>query len=128
MAGGGNRKKFNKSKSRKPTKQSSSSSLFVEGGLLSDWSPLITSPPSRGNSNNANSTGNKSKNKSAVKFEIGSTSGAKPKSSASKTRPIEYHKQKKNNAFSYQYPQVIMIFNEFLSFQLILGKLAVFEF
>ncbi|KAJ9548604.1 hypothetical protein OSB04_021147 [Centaurea solstitialis] len=100
----GNKKKFNKSsKSRKPTKPS----LFVEGGLLSDWSPIITSPPSRGKSNNNNNnnsnttTGNKL-NASKNKSEIG---GAKSKASGS---TIGSQKPKKN-AFAYQYPQVIWI-------------------
>ncbi|KAI3513848.1 hypothetical protein L1887_12051 [Cichorium endivia] len=104
MAGGSNKKKFNKSKARKPTKQS----LFVEGGLLSDWSPLITSPPSRGKGIHPNSSGNKlnaSKNKSAVRFEIGSTSGGKSKASNSTSKIVDSHKPKKN-AFAYNYPQV----------------------
>ncbi|KAL3532233.1 hypothetical protein ACH5RR_005754 [Cinchona calisaya] len=48
--GGGNKKRFNKAKSRKPPHSSSSSAraLFVEGGVLADWSTSFNSPPSRG--------------------------------------------------------------------------------
>ncbi|KAL4571404.1 hypothetical protein LXL04_018163 [Taraxacum kok-saghyz] len=103
MAGGSNKKKINKSKTRKPTKQS----LFVEGGLLSDWSPIITSPPSRGKSTHPIGSGNKfnaSKNKSAVKYEIGSTSGGKSKATPSTSRIVDSRKPKAN-AFAYKYPQ-----------------------
>ncbi|KVH88733.1 G-patch domain-containing protein, partial [Cynara cardunculus var. scolymus] len=110
MAGGNSKKKFNKSKIRKPTKPS----LFVEGGLLSDYSPVITSPPSRGKSNNSNTTGNKlnaSKNKSAVRFEIGSSSGGKSKASGSTSRNAGSQKPTKN-AFAYKYPQVSPLVDE----------------
>ncbi|KAL7589963.1 hypothetical protein Lser_V15G37914 [Lactuca serriola] len=103
MAGGSTKKKFNKSKTRKPTKQS----LFVEGGLLSDWSPLITSPPSRGKSTHPSGSGNKlnaSKNKSAVRYEIGSTSGGKSKPTNSTSRILDSRKPKAN-AFAYKYPE-----------------------
>ncbi|KAI3771811.1 hypothetical protein L6452_02980 [Arctium lappa] len=112
MAGrSNNKKKFNKSKTRKPTKPS----LFVEGGLLSDWSPVITSLPPRGKSNNnSNTTGNKlnaSKNKSAVKFEIGGNSGGKSKASGSTSRIVGSQKPKKN-AFAYKYPQASPLVDE----------------
>ncbi|PWA40059.1 G-patch domain-containing protein [Artemisia annua] len=115
MAGGGGRnnnnnnnknkkKTSNKPKSRKPTKQSQ---LFVQGGLLSDWSPLITPPPSKGNVGD----GNKLKNKSAVRFEIGSSSGGKAKGSGSAAKVVESRKAKKSD-FAYQYPQVSPLVNE----------------
>nr|GEV32436.1 G-patch domain-containing protein [Tanacetum cinerariifolium] len=111
MAGGGrnNKKKktFNKPKSRKPTKQSQ---LFVQGGLLSDWSPLITPPPSKGNGGD----GNKLKNKSAVRFEIGSSSGGKGKGKVSgvgTSAKVESRKAKKSD-FAYDYPQASPLVNE----------------
>ncbi|KAC9164490.1 hypothetical protein E3N88_46277 [Mikania micrantha] len=110
MAGGRNKKNFNKSNSRKPTK----SSLFVEGGLLSDWSPVTTSPHSRGKSNNSNSAGHKyndSRKKSASRYEIGNTSGGKSKASGSALRMIDFQKPKKN-AFAYKYPQVSPLVDE----------------
>ncbi|KAM0040883.1 putative G-patch domain, R3H domain, R3H domain superfamily protein [Helianthus debilis subsp. tardiflorus] len=96
MAGGSNKKKPNKSKPRKPTKQS----LFVEGGLLSDWSPVITSPPSRGKGNQSR-TINDSKKKSAIRS----------KGSGSNLKIVESKKPIKN-AFAYKYPQVSTLADE----------------
>ncbi|KAL8206295.1 hypothetical protein R6Q57_009846 [Mikania cordata] len=110
MAGGRNKKNFNKSKSRKPTK----SSLFVEGGLLSDWSPVTTSTHSRGKSINSNSAGHKyndSRKKSASRYEIGNASGGKSKAPGSALRMIDFQKPKKN-AFAYKYPQVSPLVDE----------------
>ncbi|KAK9055148.1 hypothetical protein SSX86_026230 [Deinandra increscens subsp. villosa] len=107
MAGGSNKKTFHKSKSRKPSKPS----LFVEGGLLSDWSPATTSPHTRGKSNNSNSVGhtvNSSRKKSALRYEIGSTSGGKSKAFGSDSRS----QKPKKNAFAYQYPQVSPLVGE----------------
>ncbi|KAI3814656.1 hypothetical protein L1987_14299 [Smallanthus sonchifolius] len=97
MAGGGNKQKPSKSKTRKPSKPS----LFVEGGLLSDWSPIADSPPSKGKSNNSSA----SKNKSEMRVAIGSGSGGKSKASASNSRVFERQKPKMN-AVGYSYPLV----------------------
>ncbi|KAJ0677049.1 hypothetical protein HanOQP8_Chr12g0432671 [Helianthus annuus] len=87
MAGTGkNKQKSGKSINRKPIKQS----LFVEGGLLSDWSPVTDSPPSKGKSNNGKNSGSNSKNKSK----------------ASSSRMIE--EKRKMNAVGYSYPQGII--------------------
>ncbi|XP_076922905.1 uncharacterized protein LOC143584847 [Bidens hawaiensis] len=80
MAGGSGKKKFNKS--RKP------SSLFVEGGLLSDWI-------------NSRVKNNALRKKSALRYEIGTKSNA----SGSNLRMIE-SQMPKMNAFAYNYPQV----------------------
>ncbi|CAH1426569.1 unnamed protein product [Lactuca virosa] len=92
MAGGGYKQKFNKSKNRKPLKPSP----FLEGGLLSDWSPVVDSPPPRGKINNGNSGNysNASKNKSATRFAIGSGSGGKSKASSSNSRNVDSQKPK----------------------------------
>ncbi|KAK1420951.1 hypothetical protein QVD17_22940 [Tagetes erecta] len=102
MAGGSNKKKFNKSKSRKPTK----SSLFVDGGLLSDWSPITTSAHSKGKINNLNSAGRKS-NASRKKHETSNISVGKSKAS----KVIESQRPKKN-AFAYSYPQASPLVDE----------------
>ncbi|KAJ0576182.1 putative G-patch domain, R3H domain, R3H domain superfamily protein [Helianthus annuus] len=96
MAGGSNKRKPNKSKPRKPTKQS----LFVEGGLLSDWSPVITSTPSRGKGNQSR-TINGSKKKSAIRS----------KGSGSNLKIVESKKPIKNT-FAYKYPQVSTLADE----------------
>ncbi|KAM0020607.1 putative G-patch domain, R3H domain, R3H domain superfamily protein [Helianthus debilis subsp. tardiflorus] len=92
MAGTGkNKQKSGKSINRKPIKQS----LFVEGGLLSDWSPVTDSPPSKGKSNNnGKNSGSNSKNKSK----------------ASSSRMIE--EKRKMNAVGYSYPQVDLLPDE----------------
>ncbi|KAD2113025.1 hypothetical protein E3N88_41815 [Mikania micrantha] len=99
MAGSGNKQNSRRSKSRKPMKPS----MFVEGGLLSDWSPVVDSPHLKGKSNNGSNSGNKSsasKNKS-----IGSGSGGKSKASTSNSRIIEPVKRQMN-AVGYNYPQI----------------------
>ncbi|KAJ9557786.1 hypothetical protein OSB04_012400 [Centaurea solstitialis] len=79
MAGGGgsksNKQNLNKSKTRKPAIKPSS---FVEGGLLSDWSPVIDSSSS--------------------------SSKGKSKVSSSNLRIVEPQKPKMN-AIGYNYPQ-----------------------
>ncbi|KAI3524356.1 hypothetical protein L1887_03009 [Cichorium endivia] len=107
MAGGGcNKQKPNKSKNRKPLKPS----LFVEGGLLSDWSPVVDSSPSKGKSNNGNDS-NTPKNKSAARFAIGSGSGRKSKASSSNSKTVEPQKPKMN-AIGYRYPQIDPLLDE----------------
>ncbi|KAI3714944.1 hypothetical protein L6452_21906 [Arctium lappa] len=97
MAGGGcNKQKLNKSKSRKPVKPS----LFVEGGLLSDWSPVVDSSSSKGKSHN--NSGNHSKDQSGARFATGSR---KLKVSGSNSRIVEPQKPKMN-AIGYNYPQI----------------------
>lgn len=49
--------------------------------------------------------GNKLKNKSAVRFEIGSSSGGKAKGTGSAAKVVESRKAKKSD-FAYEYPQV----------------------
>ncbi|KAM7472969.1 hypothetical protein LguiA_011152 [Lonicera macranthoides] len=94
MAGGG-KKRSTKYKGRRPTDSSSStrSALFVQGGLLSDWSP-VDSTPSRGRSSN-------SKN--------GNLRSASSSGNSARTRPsglgIESQKPRRN-AFDYVYPTV----------------------
>ncbi|KAI3790353.1 hypothetical protein L2E82_03328 [Cichorium intybus] len=107
MAGGAcNKQKPNKSKNRKPLKPS----LFVGGGLLSDWSPVVDSSPSRGKSNNGNDS-NTPKNKSAARFAIGSGSGRKSKASSSNSKTVEPQKPKMN-AIGYRYPQIDPLLDE----------------
>ncbi|KAL9154482.1 hypothetical protein ABFS82_10G117500 [Erythranthe guttata] len=99
--GGRSRKKPNKSTSR-PARPSASSSggrgrgLFVEGGVLSDWSPF-GSPPSRGRKGNNGANGNS-------RPRIGKGSNSDPKSGSA---PGQRAEAKKNtgNAISFQYPQ-----------------------
>ncbi|KAL3824579.1 hypothetical protein ACJIZ3_020608 [Penstemon smallii] len=101
LMGGNNRKKVNKSKSRRPGPSSANRGLFVEGGLLSDWSPF-NSPPSRGNKGNNGGNGNS---------KSGSRSGnGKGSNSDSKSGPgsgvRSQSRMSKGNAIGYVYPQV----------------------
>ncbi|CAK9135280.1 unnamed protein product [Ilex paraguariensis] len=80
---GGNKKRFNKAKSRRTLPNSS----FVDGGLLSDWS-VVNSPPSRGR-NSSNGNGN-----SGSAPKSGNLRGSGSKSEAKKTG---------GNAFGYVY-------------------------
>ncbi|KAI7756546.1 hypothetical protein M8C21_008749 [Ambrosia artemisiifolia] len=83
MAGKSNNNNNNKQKSSKSNgRKSIKQSLFVDGGLLSDWSPVTDSPPSKGKSNNG-------KNKS--------------KAWTSNSRIME---KRNMNAVGYSYPQM----------------------
>ncbi|CDP10517.1 unnamed protein product [Coffea canephora] len=107
--GGGNKKKFNgKSKSRKPHRNFSSSArgqaLFVEGGVLADWSSSFNSSPSREkNLNGGNGVSGSSKRSSNGKGRkglnsgSGSVSGSGSRSESSKTR---------GHAIGYVYPSL----------------------
>ncbi|KAL1815997.1 hypothetical protein ACET3Z_018571 [Daucus carota] len=92
---GGGKRRLNKSK-RKNT-----SSLFVQGGILSDWNTLA-SPPSKGKSS-SNGKGNLSNSASRSansgprqKVGVASSSGTK----------VESQKPKKGSMFAYDYPKL----------------------
>ncbi|KAG8372641.1 hypothetical protein BUALT_Bualt12G0087800 [Buddleja alternifolia] len=99
--GGNNRKKLNKSKSRRPRPPASSSGnrgLFVEGGLLSDWS-AFNSPPSRGRKGaNMNPS---SGNVKGSGYDPGSGSGSGRRSETKKST---------GNAIAYRYPQLAELY------------------
>ncbi|XP_047341739.1 uncharacterized protein LOC124945361 [Impatiens glandulifera] len=77
--GGGN-KKMNKARSRKPS-ASSGRALFVEGGILSDWSPSSSFPKGRNPSNRKDNS--RSVSRSGYS-DRGETSGSRSESQKSK--------------------------------------------
>ncbi|KAL0358323.1 UNVERIFIED_CONTAM: hypothetical protein Sangu_0681700 [Sesamum angustifolium] len=86
--GGKTRKKMNKSNSRRP--HSGNGALFVEGGLLSDWS-AFSSPPSRGRKqNNGGSRDSRSGAEKGINpdSKSGSVSGRKSDSNKSRGNAI----------------------------------------
>lgn len=91
---GGGKRRINKS-NRKNT-----SSLFIQGGILSDWNNTLASPPSKGKSNgkgNASSSASRSVNSGGKqRGAVASGSGAK----------LESQMAKKGNVFGYAYPTV----------------------
>ncbi|KAL0451744.1 UNVERIFIED_CONTAM: Zinc finger CCCH-type with G patch domain-containing protein [Sesamum latifolium] len=92
--GGKSRKKLNKSNSRRP--HSGNRALFVEGGLLSDWS-AFSSPPSRGRKQN---------NGGSMDSRTGAGKGINPdsKSGSVSGRRSETNKSR-GNAICYLYPR-----------------------
>ncbi|XP_011084036.1 uncharacterized protein LOC105166393 [Sesamum indicum] len=92
--GGKSRKKLNKSNSRRPN--SGNRALFVEGGLLSDWS-AFSSPPSRGRKhNNGGSRDSRSGAGKGTNYDSKSGSVSGQRSDTYKSR---------GNAICYLYPQ-----------------------
>ncbi|KAK1400076.1 R3H domain-containing protein [Heracleum sosnowskyi] len=92
---GGGKRRINKS-NRKST-----SSLFVQGGILSDWNTLA-SPPSKGKSG-SNGRGNASSSASRSVNSGGKQKGAVASGSGTK---VESQKAKKGSVFGYVYPTV----------------------
>ncbi|KAF5945886.1 hypothetical protein HYC85_016114 [Camellia sinensis] len=82
---GGNKKRSTKPTTRKPA-------LFVAGGLLSDWSPISSTPKGR------NPNGGNGNSKSALRS--GNSDRAKGSGSTSESR------KPRGNAFGYVYPTV----------------------
>ncbi|KAL7239604.1 hypothetical protein ACSBR2_005496 [Camellia fascicularis] len=82
---GGNKKRSNKPTARKPA-------LFVAGGLLSDWSPISSTPKVR------NPNGGNGNSKSALRS--GNSDRGKGSGSTSESR------KPRGNAFGYVYPTV----------------------
>ncbi|CAI9097470.1 OLC1v1033903C2 [Oldenlandia corymbosa var. corymbosa] len=96
--GGGNKKRFNKAKSRKIHQSSSARSLFVEGGVLADWTPSFSSPPSRGR----NQRNGKETSGSAGRSATGS--GRKKPNSGTGSGSRNESSKSKGNAFGFVYP------------------------
>ncbi|KAK4414983.1 Tuftelin-interacting protein 11 [Sesamum alatum] len=95
--GGKSRKKLNKSNSRRPRAAATASGnrgLFVEGGLLSDWS-AFSSPPSRGRKPNNGGNGD-SRSGKGINYDSKSGSVSGRRSETNKSR---------GNAICYRYPQ-----------------------
>lgn len=104
VMGGGNRKKFNKSRSRRTSQSSSSRALFVQGGVLGDWSsPSFISHFSTGR--NFSGEDGKGKSDTSRSRKGKGKQGSCPASgSGYASTSGGDHVKSKGNAFGYVYP------------------------